>query len=383
MRFSINIAFLNQNYLIQKETVSALRRIPGARIIVLEICSHPDARAMGQVIDVLKKHACTVLVTVNEWGMDVEGVLSAFCGQNNITHINWCVDDPFFEEIIQIKKFRSDPHRFDFVSDKGYVEPMRSRGYNAFFLPLAADPEWFHPMGGSGETAWENDVIFVGNTYLVQMDDLLKIAPGFVETLIPFIGIVVDRYLESHIEREIKNLRLPGALNYDKALFIARQAAGYFGRKRLIQAVANKYSGFRVFGDDGWKQVLPPQQLGYAKYYTNLCATYQKAKITIDINRMVIRNGFTQRIFDVPASGSFVLTSAKPCVSEFFKTTGSDQEVAVFNSCSDLLEKIGYYLAHEQERLAIAGRGSRAVLDKHTYDHRIREMFSIAGNSAA
>lgn len=341
---------------------------------------------------ILEKHECRVLVTINEWGMDTGGVLFEYCDRNKIIHLNWCVDDPFFEEIIQTKKFRPSGNRFDFVSDKGYVEPMRKAGYNAFFLSLAVDPAWFHSSAiDAGAKRYDNDIAFVGNTYIAQMDDLLKISPGFVDTLVPFLGTVVDNYLrnveydvERHIAQKIRELRrLPPNLNFKKALFIAKQAAGYFGRKKLILSLVKKYHGFRVFGDEGWTQVLPPERLGYAKYYTNLSETYQRAKITIDINRMVIRNGFTQRVFDVPASGGFLITSAKPVVADFFKISGPEQEVVVFSSARELMERIDYYLEHEEERVAIAGRGMRKVLGAHTYDHRVREMFSVAGEQLA
>ena len=369
-----------------------MRKLPDVRVIVIDVFSHPVAEQVRQVVQILAQQGCRALVTTNEWGMDTGGVLWEYCDKNGIIHLNWCVDDPFFEETIQTKKYRPSKYRFDFVSDKGYVAPMRDKGYNAFFLPLAVDPAWFHPdsLEGGGRS-WENDIAFVGNTYLSQMDELLKMSPGFVDTLAPFLGTVVENYLnnveydvEGHIAEKIRGLRrLPSNLTFKKALFIAKQAAGYFGRKRLILLLVKKYPGFRVFGDDGWTRVLPKERLGYAKYYDNLCATYRSAKITIDINRMVIRNGFTQRVFDVPASGGFVITSAKPVIAEFFKTSGTGQEIVTFTSAHELMAKIDYYLEHEEERLAIAGRGMRRVLGGHTYDHRVREMFRAAGERLA
>jgi spore maturation protein CgeB len=379
-----SIAFLNQNYLIQRETVDALRRLPGAKVVAIDIHPHPSAEQAGQVTQILGKHRCTVLVTVNEWGIDAGGVLHGFLENNNILHINWAVDDPFFEEIILTKKFLPSRLRFDFVSDKGYIKPMLARGYRAHFLPLAADPAWFHPdptTSGAGKY----DIIFVGNSYLRQMDEFLQIAPGFIDTLAPFLGEVVRRYhenveydVEGHIENKIRNTRLPDNLHFDKALFIAKHAAGYLGRKQIVLALAKKYPKFKVFGENGWLRELPKKRLGTAKYYDTLCATYQKAKITVDINRMVIRNGFTQRAFDVPASGSFLITSSKPVVHELFITNGPQQEVAVFRSQRELMQQIDYYLVHDEERCAIAERGMKKILTAHTYDHRVAEMFRVA-----
>jgi spore maturation protein CgeB len=248
-------------------------------------------------------------------------------------------------------------------------------------LPLAVDPAIFHPDPSAVK---ENDIVFVGNSYLAQMDELLKKAPGFIDTLAPFLGDVVRSYhanvehdVEGHIGRKIRNIRLPKGLTFETAHFIAKHAAGYLGRKQIVVALANRYPAFKVFGEPGWLQALAPERLGTAKYYDSLCAVYQRAKIAIDINRMVIRNGFTQRVFDVPASGTLVITSAKPVINEYFITGGPEQDIAVFRSQRELLELIDYFLAHEDERIAVAQRGMKKVLASHTYDHRVAEIFRV------
>ena len=349
----------------------------------MDVAAHTGPAQAAQVAQAMERHGCGVLVTVNEWGMDQEGKLAGFLNDKNIMHINWCADDPFFEEIINVKKFRPSRLRFDFVSDKGYVAAMLERGYRAHFLPLAADPSWFHP-DAAGRGGYDYDIVFVGNSYLAQMDDFLRLSPGFIDTLAPFLGSVVRAYyedvtydVEGHISEKIRSTRLPAGLSFDRALFIAKHAAGYFGRRQIIRELAKRYPSFKVFGEKGWLQALPAERVGTAKYYDSLCDVYRKSKITIDINRMVIRNGFTQRAFDVPASGGFVITSAKPVVSEFFVTEGPLQEMAVFKNQNELISLIDYYLARDEERLAIAGRGMKKVLSGHTYDHRIAEMFRV------
>ena len=91
-----------------------------------------------------------------------------------------------------------------------------------------------------------------------------------------------------------------------------------------------------------------------AAYYKNLADIYRRSKIVIDVNRVVIRNGFTQRTFDGLACSSFVITSAKPVVYEFFNTTGPLQEIAVFRNQNELYELIDYYIEHDEEMSAIA-----------------------------
>ncbi|HMA65432.1 MAG TPA: glycosyltransferase, partial [Chitinispirillaceae bacterium] len=96
----------------------------------------------------------------------------------------------------------------------------------------------------------------------------------------------------------------------------------------------------------------------------------------VDINRMVIRNGFTQRTFDTLASKCFCITSAKDIVSEYFVTSGDKKEIVMFHNSNELYELIRYYLKHDQERKAIVERGYQKVISMHTYDHRVAEIFS-------
>lgn len=50
-----------------------------------------------------------------------------------------------------------------------------------------------------------------------------------------------------------------------------------------------------------------------------------------------------------------------------------------YESYQDLLDKVHYYLEHEEERRAIARRGYEKVKAHHTYRHRIQEMLEVLG----
>ena len=56
-------------------------------------------------------------------------------------------------------------------------------------------------------------------------------------------------------------------------------------------------------------------------------------------------------------------------------------EVVVFSDAADLLDKIRYYLAHEDERRRIATLGHARCLREHTWDHRLQAIFDHTGLS--
>ncbi len=375
------IVFFNQNFLTQREIISALRKLPNARTVVVDIAPTPTAEKAHRTAEIISELSGRVVVTVNEWGIDTEGILSEYFEKKRIVHINWSVDDPFYEEIMGVKKYRPSQLRFDFVSDKGYVEQMRKRGYTAFFLPLAADPDVFKPALSSTDKM-KYEIVFVGNSYRTQIDDFLQKIPELIDIITPILPEVLNSFfnnvnydIEKHLEEKLKTIGFPVGIQPEKALYIAKYTVGYFGRQRIIKLLAERYCGFKVFGDRGWLEYLPACCLDHVRYYDGLCNVYRSSKINIDINRMVIRNGFTQRVFDVPASGGFLITSAKPVIEEYFITSGPEREMEIFRSLTELQNLIDYYLKNDKERIAVARRGMKKVLSSHTYYHRIAEMF--------
>jgi spore maturation protein CgeB len=82
------------------------------------------------------------------------------------------------------------------------------------------------------------------------------------------------------------------------------------------------------------------------------------------------------RNFEIPGCGGFMLTGRADDLANYYEP---DQEIAVFDSLEDLLEKIRHYLAHEDQRAAIAEAGYRRTLADHTYVHRFNDIFRRMG----
>jgi len=82
------------------------------------------------------------------------------------------------------------------------------------------------------------------------------------------------------------------------------------------------------------------------------------------------------RTFEVPGSGGFLLTDRVAHLERYFDI---GREIAVFTSADELVEQLRHWLAHPQERAAIAQAGYRRVRAEHTYDHRFSEIFAAIG----
>jgi spore maturation protein CgeB len=55
------------------------------------------------------------------------------------------------------------------------------------------------------------------------------------------------------------------------------------------------------------------------------------------------------------------------------------EEIVLYASPEDLIEKIRYYLKHEDEREAIARRGHERTLRDHTMKKRLQDIFLHLG----
>ncbi len=375
----ITIIFLNQNYLVQKEVITALRTLSQLQVIALDISSHPTIQQAQFACKIIHEHKCRILFTINEWGLDSEGVIHDFLLKKSIIHLNWCVDDPFFEELIHRKKFRSSPMRIDFVSDKDYLSDMKSKGYQAHFLPLGTDPSIFFPAN----QPCTHDVSFVGSSYLDQVNQFSSMASTFIENILPDIASTLKNSLNSNylnlenlLMQKVSGYTLPPDCSISKALFICKHIAGFLYRREIISKLAESFENFAVYGDNGWLQSIKDKLHKAVCYGDELRNVYNSTKINIDINRVVIRNGFTQRVFDVLACRSFLITSAKPIIQEFFETE-NDKEIVTFNTPEELVDLVNYFLNHQTQLEGIAQRGYQKVLGAHTYRHRIQQIFRI------
>ena len=82
------------------------------------------------------------------------------------------------------------------------------------------------------------------------------------------------------------------------------------------------------------------------------------------------------RVFEALACGAFVLCDRQRDVLALFR---DGEHLVCFSDGDDLVEKVRYYLAHEEERQAIARQGRAEVLSRHTYVHRLRELLAAVG----
>ncbi len=82
------------------------------------------------------------------------------------------------------------------------------------------------------------------------------------------------------------------------------------------------------------------------------------------------------RLFEIAGAGGFQICDRKGAIAEYFV---EDEEIVCFDTIEELIQKVKYYIKHQDEAENIAKRGHERALKEHTYEHRINTIFEIIG----
>lgn len=115
------------------------------------------------------------------------------------------------------------------------------------------------------------------------------------------------------------------------------------------------------------------------KYFEDFARTYSEAKI--GFNRSV-KDDINMRVFETLSCGTLLVTNdlRENGQEELFVT---DKHLVTYSDPEELLEKLQFYLVHDEVRERIAKQGHAEVLARHTYQHRMRLILDVTQGSKA
>jgi spore maturation protein CgeB len=122
-------------------------------------------------------------------------------------------------------------------------------------------------------------------------------------------------------------------------------------------------------GRYGWPGWIKPVS------YAERTRLHQRAKIGFNIhwNEHGLGN---QRLYYLPANGVMQICDSQRYLHDVFKI---DEEVVGYRGAGELIDKIRYYLEHEQERKEIAVNGFRRVLKEYRFSDILRKSTNYIG----
>ncbi len=361
---SLSILLLDGDYLLVDDCDAALRAA-GHRVVRIPVGNDVSTLVKRLLWSAVEAKPDFIL-SINHIGFDEEGTVGGLLAEIGLPVAVWYVDSPSFvlagvtppcPELTSV-----------FCWERAWEPELRAAGFqDVEYLPLATNPAVFQPQAGP----LHYPLSFVGASMQHARKKWHKKVPTSSQGVARKVAKAMcegDRALpHAFIERIAP--KLTGKRRED-VLALATWTATAAYRTELLRATPQEQ--LNLFGDDGWRHLMPRSPFhGPVDYGAPLSAVYAHSVVSLNATSLQMPSAVNQRVFDVPASGGFVLTDHQRDLEDLFEP-GVD--IVTYSSADELGELQERYrrAATERERVIRAGRAR--VLEAHCYDHRIARM---------
>jgi spore maturation protein CgeB len=244
-----------------------------------------------------------------------------------VPSVLWTTDPPMESRLLPPA---APDYDFIFCLGTESMEVLGKAGiHRAQWLPMACDPDCHHPVSCTPDEQkkYGSDVVFVGSYY-----------PRRAALFEPLAGLDFCDF----------SIWGPGWDTLPAASPLRKHVKGLHTRP------------------DEWLKI-------YSSSKIVLSGHYQDPKGKIPVYQA------SPRVFEILACGAFQLCDDQRDVFALFE---DGVDLVKFTDRHDLVAKVQYYLAHSEERRAIAAQGRETVLAGHTYQDRIRELLKKIGHES-
>lgn len=283
------------------------------------------------------------------------------------------------------------------VTAERFLTKVRGGGYDAILYQTSCQNakdigESVTEAGRYSPTiAWNSDDDFAWESQTSLM------APSFTWMFTTY------RHIYEQNRQRHPNLRLSqwgcfdgfGAIETAKDLDFTFAGQIYGDRVRSSRYLA-KHAGLRVYGFMSGRVRTPaflywpgfrtltfrfPSIYGAPIHYQEINAIWNRSRISYtpmeasaDANILQIKS----RTFEQGLSGTLMICRQSPNLEEYYEP---GKEFVPFDDLNDCVEKVGYYLEHENERARIARAYHDRTRAEHMWTHRFQKMFEEIGLS--
>ncbi len=306
-------------------------------------------------------------------------IISNVCEKIGLQYVSWVYDSP-----LHIRDKSSMVHAcntiyfFDYIQTQEFVNAGVS---GARYMPLATDIEyWSKVTENKYDERYQCDVSLVGQLYKSDFEDLAKPLDeyyrGYLEGIINaqqnlYGGYILDQLLTDDLMKKLNTFYSKEDEEcVKKAELEYALAKECTGRERFLAlALLSSRYKTRLYAGQNDDRLTNIEYMGYADYYTEMPKIFYNSKINLNISLKTIKSGIPLRILDICGAGGFVLTNYQQEIMQYF-TPGVD--IVVYENPKDMVEKVKYYMEHEDERKQIAINGRNTVTEKFGFKEKLQ-----------
>lgn len=317
--------------------------------------------------------------------------VSIACEQMQVKYFAWVYDSPLLE--LYTKQAKSDCNYITVFDRRQYERLQVQKIPHLYHIPLATEVKVFGGVVVSkeDEKKYQADISFVGRLYekrgferLFDGSDkkLLEEAEAVVHStqcvwkkqtsIFDQASDTLIDYISAKEPEAVWDLYQIDKRYYCESMRLARRC-NELERVAILNKLAEHYS-VTLYTEQTQNPSLKNVKIcPWVDYWQEMPKVFYLSKINLNITSRSIESGIPQRVWDIMAVGGFVLTNYQPELEEYFEI-GKDLEV--YHNIEELVEKAGYYLKHEKQRVRIAMNGYQKVRKMHNYQKRLEKILN-------
>ncbi len=322
--------------------------------------------------------------------------ISEVCQKYDMPYVSWVFDCP--HHTLDSHTATNQVNHI-YVFDKLLYKKMKDKGVDTIHhAPLGVNAK---RLAGyckklddetGGNIVYQHDVCFLGSLYDNEFNfyDQVKYLPPELKQYTDIVIQAQERifghdlftdekaFTEAHVKRLRDFIKFEDTgkyeIDYDEVIRnILRKKVTVNERRNILTEMGKRFDTV-IYTNPDAKPIPGVNNLGIASYDEKMPLVFHRSKINLNITLRCITSGVSLRVVDVLAAGGFLLTTYTPETEEYF-VDGVD--LAIARTPEEMIEKVAYYLEHEDERKEIAKNGQKKVFEKFAYTKLLPDILKF------
>lgn len=388
----MNILLYRYNSICEDAVIRGLREL-GHTVcqVTLEIENKsPSGKEILEAVMIgIEESKADIIFSINYYP-----VLSEIARAYKLLYYSWIVDAPVLE--LYSKTIKNRCNRVFIFDSELYKEISPYNPYNIFYLPLAADCDFYQEAirkASSEEIRkYTHNISFVGSLYTEKcpydkVKNLTSKTLGYLQGIMKAQEKVygyyfVEELLNNDVVEEFVKC-YDGFYQSGEGDFLTDKRAlsqFYIGNKitamervDMFKRLSEKFE-VDIYTASDTSAMPKLRNHGTIMTHTQMPIVFNNSTININPTSKPIRSGIPLRIFDLLACGGFVLSNYQ---SDLLNEFEPGEDLDIYSSTEELEEKIRYYLDNADVCREIAHNGYEKVKRYHTYPIRLDDMFKL------
>jgi spore maturation protein CgeB len=384
----MNIIYVNWDCFGGEDLVQALDAL-GHHIYITQMSEKChisyDEEFANKLTEIIKAEHTDVVVTFNYFP-----TISMVCEKLHCRYLAWMYDNP------SIKVYdKSITNECNYIAafDSALVNELQAKGVETVhYMPLAVNTKRMRALEitSQDKERFSNEISFVGSLYNEEhnfYDRLVaatqdKELQGYIDGLIEaqrkvygynFIAECLD-------EKTLGKIReaLPFRIGEDTYLEERQVYADYYLARRLaylerveLLTLLSHYFEVAYYTHNQNSQIGKARNCGQIHYFNDMPKVFRLSKVNINPTLRSIKNGIPLRAMDILGAGGFLVTNYQ---EDFMRHFEPEVHFTYYTSREEALDKVNYYLHHEEERINIVKNASELIYKEHSYEVRCMEL---------